>query len=203
MNAERVTVSSEAVPGKAKPTKYRFVMLAMIMIVLTLATADRASLSVAGVGMSEDLGIGKIELGLLFSAFSWAYVLGQVPAGILGDKFGSKKVMFWGLVTWSIATIAMGFVGFFSFAFTLLMSLRFLLGIFETPVGPSSGRIISAWFPSAERGVAGAIFNSAQYLSLAIFTPFMGWLAYEFGWESVYVVMGCLGVVLAILWQKL
>jgi ACS family glucarate transporter-like MFS transporter len=186
-----------------KRTNYRFVVLALITLVLTLSTADRATLSVAGVGMGKDLGFGSVQLGYLFSAFSWAYVLGQVPAGWLGDKFGSKVTMFFGLLMWSVVTVAMGFVWPSSFAFTILLGLRFLLGIFETPVGPSSGRVIAGWFPSDERGKAGAIFNSAQYLSLAVFTPLMGWLAYTFSWHYVYIVMGALGIVLAIVWQLL
>lgn len=187
----------------AKKTNYRFWGLALITLVLTLSTADRATLSVAGVGMAKDLGISSVGLGYLFSAFSWAYVLGQVPAGWLGDKWGSKATIFTGLLLWSLTTVAMGFVWPSSFAFMLLLGLRFLLGAFETPVGPSSGKIIAAWFPSDERGVAGSIFNSAQYIALAIFTPLMGWLAYTYSWHYVYIVMGVLGVLLAIAWQTL
>lgn len=76
------------------------------------------------------------------------------------------------------------------------------MGAAESPVGPASGRIIAAWFPSSERGIAGAIFNSAQYLSLAVFTPVMGWLCYTYGWEYVFIIMGALGLVVAAVWWK-
>jgi MFS family permease len=75
-----------------------------------------------------------------------------------------------------------------------------MLGLFETPVGPGAARVIASWFPSAERGVAGAIFNSAQYLSLVIFTPVMGWLDHQYGWEHIFAVMGGLGLLLAAIW---
>jgi len=97
----------------------------------------------------------------------------------------------------------MGGVAWFANVFVILLVLRFLLGCFESPVGPASGRIIAAWFPSSERGVAGAIFNSAQYISLAIFTPLMGWLDHRFGWEHISSVMGVLGVLMALLWAKM
>ncbi|MDR3592117.1 MAG: MFS transporter [Negativicutes bacterium] len=202
MKQESANQSGQTAAAAAR-TNYRFVVLALITLLLTLSTADRATLSVAGVGMAKDLGISPVGMGYLFSAFSWAYVLGQVPAGWLGDKIGSKVTIFVGLLLWSLTTVAMGFVWPSSFAFMLLLGLRFLLGAFETPVGPSSGKIIAAWFPSQERGVAGSIFNSAQYLSLAIFTPLMGWLAYAFSWHYVYIVMGVLGVILAVVWQTL
>ncbi len=201
--AETAEAKTTNTVNQGRKTNYRFVVLALITLVLTLSTADRATLSVAGVGMGKDLNFNSMEMGYLFSAFSWAYVLGQVPAGWLGDKLGSKVTMFGGLLMWSVVTVAMGFVWPSSYAFTLLLGLRFLLGIFETPVGPSSGRIIAGWFPSSERGKAGAIFNSAQYLSLAVFTPLMGWLAYTFSWHYVYIVMGFLGVLLAITWHAL
>ena len=196
-NQEKVNTSIE------KRTRYRFVALVMILSVLTLSTADRAAISVAGVGMQEALNLNKTAMGILMSAFSWAYALGQVPSGVIGDKIGSKKTIAIGVTLWSLATFVMGFSGWFFFSFGLLIVLRIALGTFETPVGPCSGRIIAAWFPSSERGVAGAIFNSAQYVSLAIFTPFMGWLAFKYGWEFVYLIMGALGIIFVVLWQRL
>lgn len=185
-----------------KKTNFRFVALFMILAVMTLSTADRAAISIAGIGMRASLHISKTGMGVLMSAFSWAYVFGQIPAGWLGDKIGSKRSMLYGIILWSIATLVMGFSGFVYFSFMILVVLRVLLGIFETPVGPGSGRIIAAWFPSSERGVAGAIFNSGQYLSLVVFTPFMGWIAYAHGWPWIYIAMGVIGLFCALLWQK-
>ncbi|TKI03748.1 MFS transporter [Martelella alba] len=175
----------------------------MITLVLTLATGDRATLSVAGLDMQRDLGISSIEMGYLFSVFSWAYVICMTPAGWVSDKFGSKLAMFLGVLIWSIVTIGMGFVSYISLIIPALLILRFLLGVCEAPVGPSAGRIIAAWFPSAERGVAGAIFNSAQYVSIAVFMPLMGWLCHTFGWQHVFIIMGLLGMLVAFLWNKI
>lgn len=188
----------DAVPARAG--HYRFVALALITIVLALSTADRATLSVAGPGMSKALGIDPVGMGWLFSAFAWAYVLGHIPAGWVVDKLGAKLAIMTGLVLWSSMTFLMSGVGLVAAPFLALLVLRVLLGIFECPVGPASGRVIAAWFPSAERGVAGAIFNSAQYISLVIFTPLMGWLDHRFGWEHIFSVMGGLGLVLAAAW---
>lgn len=181
----------------------RFIALALITMVLALSSGDRATLSVAGPLMSKDLGITSVELGWLFSSFAWSYALFQIPSGWLVDKFGAKRSMLFALLMWSLMTLLMGGVSLTSFAFLALMVLRFFLGAMEAPVGPASARIITAWFPSSERGIAGAIFNSAQYISLVIFTPLMGWLAQRFGWEHVFVVMGSTGIVFGLLWAKL
>lgn len=182
--------------------RQRFLILALITIVLAFSTGDRATLSVAGSGMSKELGLSPVQMGWLFSSFAWAYVLAHVPAGWLIDRLGAKRTVLGGLVLWSACTMFMGAAGWFASAFAALLVLRFLLGTFEAPVGPASGRVIAAWFPAQERGVAGAIFNSAQYLSLALFTPLMGWLDHMFGWEHVFSVMGALGLLLALLWWR-
>lgn len=183
-------------------TRWRFGMLALITIVLALSSGDRAALSVAGSDMGRELGISTIEIGYLFSAFSWAYVIFMIPAGWMTDLVGSKKSMFWAVTIWSGFTICMGLVEFVGVIFPLLLALRFLLGIAETPVGPASTRVIASWFPSSERGIAGAIFNSAQYFSLAVFTPFMGWVCYAFGWQYVFIAMGCVGFIIAAIWAR-
>lgn len=186
-----------------KKTHARYYILFMITLVLTLATGDRATLSVAGPEMQKKLGISAVEIGYLFSAFSWAYVISMTPAGWVADKVGSKRAMFLGILLWSVMTVFMGLVSYVTFVVPALLILRFLLGVCESPVGPSAGRIIAAWFPSQERGVAGAIFNSAQYASLAIFTPLMAWLCHAFGWDHVFIVMGVIGIIIAFCWSKL
>lgn len=189
-------------PAAPKAGFHRYITLALITIVLALSTGDRATLSVAGPHMSKDLGLDAVQMGWLFSSFAWAYVLSQVPAGWLVDRIGAKAAITAGLVLWSATTLLMGAVHWFSFAFAALLVLRFLLGAMESPVGPASGRVIAAWFPASERGVAGAIFNSAQYLSLVIFTPLMGWLDHQFGWNHIFTVMGGLGILLALVWMR-
>ncbi len=198
-----IQVNEHMAKDTVRKTGYRFLTLALITIVLALSTGDRAALSVAGSDMAKELGISSVEMGYLFSAFSWAYVMFLIPSGWLTDRIGSKKAMMLAVVIWSSFTVMMGMVHFIGMVVPLLLGLRFLLGAAESPVGPASGRIIAAWFPSSERGIAGAIFNSAQYLSLALFTPLMGWLCYKWGWEYVFIIMGGIGLVIAAVWWKL
>lgn len=180
--------------------RQRYLILALITVVLAFSTGDRATLSVAGSGMSKELNLTPVQMGWLFSSFAWAYVLAHIPAGWLVDKLGAKRTVLLGVILWSICTAMQGAAAWFGSTFAALLVLRFLMGVFEAPVGPASGRVIAMWFPSGERGMAGAIFNSAQYLSLAVFTPLMGWLDHKFGWEHVFTVMGGLGLLLALLW---
>lgn len=116
----------------------------------------------------------------------------QIPGGWLLDKFGSKKVYTYSLFFWSLFTFLQGFVDMFPLAWAgiSMFFMRFMLGFSEAPSFPANARIVAAWFPTKERGTASAIFNSAQYFSLALFSPLLGWLTFAWGWEHVFTVMG-------------
>ncbi|WP_225773987.1 MFS transporter [Pseudomonas sp. Marseille-Q5115] len=188
----------------SKKTHVRYLILFLLFVVTTINYADRATISIAGSNIQKDLGIDPLTLGFIFSAFGWAYVAGQIPGGWLLDRFGSKKVYAASIFTWSVFTILQGFVGFMPVATAVmaLFTLRFLVGFAEAPSFPGNARIVAAWFPTAERGTASAIFNSAQYFATVLFAPLMGWIVHAWGWEHVFIVMGGLGVVFAGIWMK-
>ena len=94
---------------------HRFWVLALITIVLAFSTGDRATLSVARPRMSKALNLSPVEMGWLFAAFAWAYVLFQIPAGWVVDKIGAKRGMLVGLTVWSAITMAMGVVPWIAF----------------------------------------------------------------------------------------
>jgi len=187
-----------------RPTRIRYLILLMLFIVTTLNYADRATLSIVGSTLQKDLGLTPVQMGFIFSAFAWAYVIGQIPGGWLLDRYGSKRVYAWSIFLWSIFTLMQGFVGFLSVGAIVvaLFILRFMVGLAESPSFPGNSRIAAAWFPTAERGTAAGIFTSAQYFATVLFAPLMGWITYHYGWHYVFVVMGSLGVLMSLVWLK-
>lgn len=188
-----------------KKTNIRWFMVFLLFAVTALNYADRAILSIAGTDMSRDLAFDSVMMGLVFSAFAWSYVAGQIPGGWLLDRFGSKKVYFWSIFLWSAFTLLQGFLGIFGSAGTavmILFGLRFLVGLAEAPSFPANSRIVASWFPSNERGTAAATFNSAQYFATVLFAPIMGYITYTFGWQYVFYFMGALGILIAFGWLK-
>ncbi|BAU72283.1 MFS transporter [Metapseudomonas furukawaii] len=187
-----------------KQTRVRYLILLMLFLVTTINYADRATISIAGSTMQKELGIDAVMLGYIFSAFGWAYVLGQIPGGWLLDRFGSKRVYAVSIFTWSVFTLLQGFVDTLPVAWTVvtLFMLRFLVGFAEAPSFPGNARIVAAWFPTAERGTASAVFNSAQYFATVLFAPLMGWIVHSFGWEHVFIVMGVIGILFSGVWMK-
>jgi ACS family glucarate transporter-like MFS transporter len=201
---EHTTTATMPAAATKLASRTRWTILTILFIVTTINYADRASISIAGPEIRKALGLSPVEMGFVFSAFAWAYVAAQLPGGWLLDRFGSKITYFFSIFLWSLFTMLTGAVGFLTGATAVgaLFVLRFLVGAAEAPSFPGNSRITSAWFPTHERGLASALFNSAQYFATVLFAPLMGWLVHAFGWQSVFVVMGGLGIALAFVWLK-
>jgi ACS family glucarate transporter-like MFS transporter len=184
--------------------RVRFGIVAMLCAVTVVNYADRATLAFAGPVMTKELGLTPVGMGYVFSAFGWAYVVAQIPGGWLLDRFGSKRVYFASILTWSLFTLLQGGVWVFSTATAIyaLFALRFLVGAAEAPSFPANGRIVAAWFPASERGTASALFNAAQYFATALFAPIMGFITATYGWPAVFVLMGGLGILVGLVWLK-
>jgi ACS family glucarate transporter-like MFS transporter len=186
----------------ARVGRVRFSIVAMLFAVTMVNYADRATIAIAGPALSKDLGLTAVEMGFVFSAFGWAYVIGQIPGGWLLDRFGSKAVYFASIFIWSLFTLLQGAVGLLAATAAIysLFILRFLVGFAESPSFPANARIVAAWFPANERGTACAIFNSAQYFATVVFAPIMGWLTTVMGWPYVFYFMGIVGIIVSLIW---
>ena len=188
----------------ARPTRVRYAIIALIFLITSVNYADRATFSIAGSAAARELALSPVQTGFILSAFAWAYVLAQIPGGVLLDRFGTKRVYAAAILLWSLFTATQGFAGWITgiSVVTVLFALRFLVGLAEAPSFPGNARLVAAWFPAAERGTAAAIFNSAQYFSLVAFAPLMGWLAHSFGWRSIFWTMGVLGILATLVFVR-
>ncbi len=187
-----------------KPSHVRYVLIVFLFLITTINYADRATFSIVGSAASKELEIGSVQMGYILSAFSWAYVIAQIPGGALLDRFGVKRVYIAAIVLWSLFTASQGLVGLLMGlpVVATLFALRFMVGLGESPSFPGNARIVAAWFPAGERGTASAIFNSAQYFSLVLFAPLMSYIAHTFGWRTVLFFMGGLGLLAALIFAR-
>ena len=199
------TIATAPAVMAARKSRVRHWLLALILFLSTVAYADRSILSMAGSGIRQEFGLSAVQLGFILSAFSWAYVVGQIPGGLLLDRFGTKTVYGVALLLWSAATFVIGFIGELGVstatAVVLFFTLRFALGFIESPAFPANGRIAVMWFPKDERGLATSIFASASYFAVAIFSPLAGWLVSRYGWPWPFFVLGAIGFLAFFVWQ--
>ena len=94
-----------------KQTRVRYLIVCILFIVSSFSFGDRVALSLAGAAMPSTADLSPVRLGYLFSGFSWAYVLGQLPSGGLLDRFGSRWVYGLGIIAWTIFAILTGAAG--------------------------------------------------------------------------------------------
>ncbi len=179
----------------------RYEVIGLIFLVMTVNLADRAALSITSTPMSAELHLNHLQLGWIFSSFAWAYVLFQVAGGWALDRFGAKRTYLVAIVVWSLSTAGVGLAPYLGsqFAYAAIFVLIFMVGMAAAPTYPANSKIVSAWFPTTERGTATAIFNATQYFAAAVFTPLLAILATHLGWRSVFFAMGAIGIVAAIL----
>lgn len=184
-----------SVATTAKPTKVRYIILAVLALGTMINYLDRTVLGIAAPSLTKELGIDAAVMGVVFSAFSWTYVIAQVPGGIFLDRFGSKLTYTLALALWSLFTLLQAFsTGFYS-----LFGYRLGLGVAESPCFPTNSRIVATWFPQKERALATGIYTVGEYVGLAAFGPLLFWLMGSYGWKSLFIAVGGAGILFSLL----
>jgi ACS family D-galactonate transporter-like MFS transporter len=147
---------------------------------------DRINLSVSRDALYSSFGLSLVAFGYLSSAFSWTYALMQMPAGVLLDRHGVRRVGRISAFLWSVASFAAAISPTLFFFF----AARLLLGVSESPTFPANAKALGYWFTREERGLATAVTDAAAKLSTAIGVPLIGWLLFHFGWRWSFAATG-------------
>jgi len=176
------------------PVRYKVLALMFALTVITYL--DRVCIAATRAAMSEELGLDKIRMGEVFSAFILGYVLFEIPGGWLADRFGARSLLTRIVVWWSVFTALTGA----AWSYASLLAVRFLFGCGEAGAFPGSASAISRWFPRAERGKAQAVIMVGSRLGGALAPALVIALMARIGWRAVYPLFALLGVVWAVVW---
>lgn len=176
--------------------RYRVAAVTLLVAAGTVNYFDRAALSIGNPEIREELGLSYSQMGLLLSAFAWAYGLAQIPAGALVDRFGPRKALGASLVLWSLAQMAAGF----TLSLAQFVAARIALGLGESPMYIGGTRVCADWFPLKKRALPIAIFNSSSALAPALAPPLLTLLMVLFGWRAMFIAAGLAGFAVAALW---
>ena len=174
----------------------RWYILVLISLMYLITYLDRVNISTAAPVISKEFGFDKITMGVIFSAFVWAYAMFQVPGGWLGDRFGARNVLTIIVGYWSIMTAATAAAT----GATSFIVLRFLFGVGEAGAFPGATRAMQLWYPPHERGFVQGITHSASRLGAAIAPPIVVLIMTTLGWRSVFYICGGVGFIWSVLW---
>lgn len=181
-----------------KKTRFRWVICFFMWSAIAINYIDRASLSAATPILMEEFNIGAAEMGIIMSAFFWAYALLQLPAGYIADKFGQRITYSISVAWWSIAQACVAFAS----SLPGFVAARLFLGIGESGAYPCNAGVTAKWFPSHERARVSSIFDSAAKFGAAFAMPLIVWLIAMFSWHAPFIIFGFVGLIWALLWWK-
>jgi MFS family permease len=174
--------------------------LVMLIVSAVMNYLDRAALSIANVEVRQEMGLNATQMGVLLSAFLLSYAFAQLPAGISVDRIGPRTLLGAGLALWSLAQAVTGFVT----SFGQFYWARVALGIGEAPQFPTAAKVISNWFHVSRRGLPmSACTSAAPSIGNALAPPILTALMLGFGWRTMFVTLGVVGLVAAVVWFML
>lgn len=178
------------------PTWKRNGFLVLLLAIGTVNYLDRSTLSIANHGVSHDFGLNAAQLGALLSVFSWAYAFGQLPAGPLVDRYGSRWMLGGGVFIWSVAQALSGAAR----SFGQMITARLFLGVAEAPTYPANAKVVASLYPKERRGKPIGFTIMSSSIGPLIGPPLLTGLMLGFGWRFMFIAMGVAGAVLAALW---
>jgi ACS family glucarate transporter-like MFS transporter len=182
-------------------SRVRYMLIMLIFVVSAVVYIDRSNMSIAGLYLAKDYGIGKIQLGWLQSAFLLGYAFFQIPAGWVVGKLGPHKTLSIGLIWWSLLTVATAIVPpTMAHALFVLIAVRFVLGLGESVAYPSSNQFIAAWFPTQERGKANGWVFGGVGLGSGLAPPLVAAIIYAYGWQAAFYFSAVIGLVICAVW---
>ena len=182
--------AADQVQLAAKSSSVRKGVVGLLFVSVVINYLDRSSISIAGPGIADELHLTPVQMGLVFSAFAWAYSPLQIPGSFLVDRIRPRVLYPLAIFCWSLFATMQGMTG----SMWQLVAARLGVGASEVPSYPMNNRIVTTWLPEAERARGVGFYISGQYVGLAFLTPVLIWLQREFGWRGMFLMTGGLGV---------
>lgn len=184
--------------GEEGISRYRFVVLAMLLLVYTFNFVDRQILGILAGPIKAELQLSDTQLGVLGGiAFAALYSTLAVPLAFLADRTSRTWVITGSLAVWSGFTALCGMAT----SFWQLFAARLGVGVGEAGGVAPSYALIADYFPPRERARALAVYSLGIPLGAALGVMFGGYIAARVDWRTAFVVIGLAGVVIAPLFR--
>ena len=181
-----------------KRSRARYGVVGFCFALAMVTYIDRACIGVLAGPIRADLGLSMTQMGYVFSAFTFAYAIFEIPSAWWGEKIGARRVLARIVAWWSAFTMltsaATGFVS--------LWLIRFLFGAGEAGAWPNATRVFSRWIPVTERGRVQGIFFAGAHLAAGLTPPLVLFLLQFVGWRSLFLIFGLLGFIWALAWLR-
>jgi len=173
------------------PTKVLALLCAMYFINYIV----RVNVSTAAAVFQPELHLSNTQVGLIFSAFAYPYLLFQIAGGWVADKFGARRALTVFAILWSSATVLMGLTS----SLAGMLVGRVLLGIGVSAL-PVATRAMSNWTGAEKRGFAQGITHAFARLGNTITPPLVAYLILLTSWRGSFMIVGIASFLWAVVW---
>lgn len=173
------------------------VVLFMLCAMYFITYLDRVNVSTAAVGFGAEFNLSKTQIGLVFSAFAYPYLVFQIIGGWVSDRFGAKRTLVVCGLIWAAATVLTGLSG----GFVSLLVARVLLGLGEGATFPAATAAMSRWVAKDQRGFAQGITHAFARLGNALAPAAMIAVMAAYGWRESFYVCAGISFVWVMLWM--
>jgi MFS transporter, ACS family, glucarate transporter len=182
-------------------SRKRFLLAFGLFVLSAISFLDRTNISIAGLQISAEYGLGNQRLGWVFSAFLIGYAGFQVPAGWLASRFGPRLVITLGVIWWGVATALTTLIPpGISQAVLMLICIRFLLGAGEAVIYPAANQFVARWVPVQERGFINGLIFAGVGAGSGLTPPLLAWFILHHGWRSAFWFSAVVGVIAGGVW---
>jgi len=183
--------------GFLTPERRRWFIIAVIFIAIVFNYVDRQIVSILKPILKEEFQMNDEGYAVIVNLFTICYAVMYPVSGWLVDRFGAKVVMFWGVIGWSLACIGGGLsrsVGQFGF-------FRGMLGMAEPTNFPAQLKVVTIWFSGKMRATANSLCVAGSSIGAILAPPTVAWLAITYDWHTAFIVLGAVGLLIAVLWK--
>jgi MFS transporter, ACS family, glucarate transporter len=181
--------------------RVRWILIFWMFVISAVSYLDRVNISIAGPSIEQEFHLDHIQMGWVFSAWVLGYALFQAPSGRLADRFGPRRIVALGAAWWAVFTALTGFApAGVAGALAILLVVRFALGVGESVVFPASNRLVAAWIPSEERGIANGLIFAGVGAGAGITPPLITYVLLHHGWRWSFAISALIGLAAGLGW---
>jgi MFS family permease len=177
---------------------YKWSVVGMLWLVCVFNYGDRQAFFAVFPKLKSEFGLSSVQIGLIGSAFAWAYALGSPIAGFIGDRIGRKALILGGCAFWSAATALTGLCS----RVWQFVGIRALTGAGETFYFPAALSLMGDYHGRRTRSLAFSLHQSGVYAGTIGGSWAGAWLAERFGWRAGFGLFGAAGMLLVLFLQR-
>ncbi|MCL6517366.1 MFS transporter [Alicyclobacillus sp.] len=190
--------------------RYRYFIMSMIVLMVTVNYIDRGAISYAAAPIIHEFGFNKEAWGAMLGYFGYGYMFGALIGGALADWRGPKFVWIVFGTLWSVFEGLMAFAGNLGVALAGGSALagfaviRILFGFSEGPTFSTINRTMANWASPKEKGFAASLGLLGTPVGALLTAPVAVFLLSVTGdWRVAFVILAAVGLLWVVVWSRI